>query len=70
MILSTGYMILHGWVYKYVIQNWYYSFSYDLNVTASFSRQCKESLGITFINMLSGENNNDLSNDSPPRSME
>ena len=35
-------------------------------MTANISGHCKESSGITFINMLSGEENNDYSNDSPP----
>ena len=46
-------MLIHLSRYKYIIQNWYYRHSFNLNAKTSISGSCKQNLWIRFIYMLS-----------------
>jgi hypothetical protein len=46
MILITWYMLFHLSNYKYDIENWFYSHSFNINVKTSISWSCKENFSI------------------------
>jgi hypothetical protein len=47
-ILTTWCMLVHLTRYEFVMENWYYSHSFNSNVTTTISGWCKENLSIIY----------------------